>query len=148
MTIPTVDHPRAHPETSLPPLGEGGQVPAEMTAEEHQRWKWETRLRQLVMDETRAWKRLTWGAGIYFGLLLLMPLGVLLAGGWFFDHARPDRSGGARFFGIVLQGIGGASSLLLAIPVLLRFVRWVAAMWRRRRFSSTPGADPGQLLQR
>jgi hypothetical protein len=46
---------------------------------------------------------------------------------------------------MVLQGIGGTSSWLLAIPLLLRFVRWTEALWRRRRFSSTRREDPGQL---
>ena len=140
MTIPTVDDTGACPEFSFPPPRDGAQQPAGMTAEEYRQWLWQTRLRQLVMDETRAWKRLAWGAGIYFVLLLLLPLGFLLAGASLYDHVVPDRPGGTWFVGMVLQGIGGTSCWLLAIPLLLRLVRWIEAMWRRRRFSSTPGA--------
>ena len=140
MTISTVDDPHSRPKTSLPPPRDGGQLSAGMSAGERKRWTWQARLKQLVIEETRAWKRLAWGAGIYFGLLLLLPLGFLLAGASLYDHVVPDRPGGAWFVGMVLQGIGGTSCWLLAIPLLLRLVRWIEAMWRRRRFSSTRGA--------
>ena len=145
MTIPIVEDTPARPESSLPAHREGGQQPAGMTAEERERWLWETRLRQLVMDETRALKRLAWGAGIYFGLLLLMPLVVWIAGGAVFDHMVGDRPAGARVVGTIFQFVSGAAFWLLLIPLLLRFVRWIEAMWRRRRFSSTQGANAGQL---
>jgi hypothetical protein len=106
---------------------------------------WQTRLKQLVIAETKAWKRFASGMGIYFGLLMLVPLGVMLAGDWLHGHVVPADPSGVWVVGMVLQGIGGTASWLLAIPLLLRFVRWIEAMWRRRRFSSTCRADPGQL---
>ncbi|HEY1120106.1 MAG TPA: hypothetical protein VGE67_00840 [Haloferula sp.] len=142
-----MDDPRTRHETSLTPLGEGEELPAGMSAEDHERWKWQVRLDQLVMDEMRAWRRLAWGAGIYFGLLLLMPLGVLIGGGAIFDHMS-GRPAGFQLIGGILQYIAVVSFLLLAIPILLRLARWVVAMWRRRRFSSTAGADPGQPQRR
>jgi hypothetical protein len=145
MTLLTVDHPSTRPETSLPSHRENGQTSTAMSPEERERWLWQTRLRQLVMDETRALKRLAWGAGIYFGLLLLMPLGVWIAGGAVFDHMVGDRPAGARVVGTIFQFVSGAAFWLLLIPLLLRFVRWIEAMWRRRRFSSTQGANAGQL---
>jgi len=105
---------------------------------------WQTRLKQLVVAETKAWKRLAWGAGIYFGLVLLMPLGVYLAGASMVSHMKSTRPEGVWIVGMVLQGIGATAFWLRGIPLLLRFVRWIGAMWRRRRFSSTRRADPGQ----
>jgi hypothetical protein len=145
MTIPTVDKPPAHPETSLPPQRDGGQPPTGMTAGERDRWMWQTRLQQLVIAEAKAWKRFAWGAGIYFGLLLLVPLGVYLAGASMVSHVKSTRPDGVWLAGMALQGIAGAAFWLLLIPLLLRFVQWIEAMWRRRRFSSTRRENPGQL---
>jgi protein-S-isoprenylcysteine O-methyltransferase Ste14 len=122
-----------------------------MTAEERARWMWETRLKQLVAAEAKAWRRLAWGAGIYCGLLLLIPVGVLLADssiGVYASYAKSTRPEGVRIAGLMLQGFGWTILYLLGIPVLLRSARWIEAMRQRRRFSSTPGADPGQLPQR
>jgi hypothetical protein len=144
MSIPTVDDKPARPETSLPPLRDGGQPPAGMTAEEREVWMMHTRLQQLVAAEAQAWKRFAWGAGIYFGLLLLIPLGVFLAGSSIVSHAKSTRPEGVWITGMMLQGIGVIAFWLLGILLLLRFVRWIEAMWQRRRFSSTRGANPGQ----
>jgi len=139
MTIPTVDDPPARLETSPPPLRDGGQPPVGMTVEERDRWMAHTRLQQLVVAEAKAWKRFAWGAGIYFGLLLLIPLGIFLAGAWLGSHVKSTRPDGVRFVGLMLQGFGWTVFVLLGIPLLLRFVRWIEAMWQRRRFSSTRG---------
>lgn len=132
-------------ETSLPPLRNGGKPPDGMTAEERAQWMWETRLKQLVVAEAEAWRQLAWAAGIYFGLLLLIPLGMFLADTDLVSHVRSARPGGVRRAGLMLQGFGWTIFLLLGIPVLRRSIHWIKAMWRRRRFSSAPGADPGQL---
>jgi hypothetical protein len=116
-----------------------------MSAEEHQRWLWETHLKQLVIAEAEAWRRFAWGAGIYFGLLLLVPLGILLAGASITDHAKSTRPEGIWIVGLMLQVLGAAAFYLIGFLVLRRFIRWIKAMRQRRRFSSTPGADPGQL---
>ena len=103
-----------------------------------------TRLQQLVFAEAKAWKRLVWGAGVYIGLLLLFLLGIWLTGGLFFHSAKPTHEGARWFVGAVIRGVSGGFLFLLAVPLLLRFVRWIETMWRRRRFSSTPGVNPGQ----
>ena len=115
-----------------------------MSGEERERWAQHARLQQLILAEARAWKRFAWGGGIYFGLMLLMPLGLLLAGASVYNHVTPSDPGVFWLVGMVLQGISSALFWLLAIPLLLRFVRWIGAMWRRRRFSSTPQADRSQ----
>jgi hypothetical protein len=115
-----------------------------MTAEERDRWMMHTRLQQLVIAEAKAWRQLARGGGIYFGLLLLIPLGVLLAGTSMVSHAKSTRPEGVWIVGMILQGIGVVAFWVLGILLVLRFLRWIEAMWRRRRFSSTRGAAPGQ----
>ena len=104
-----------------------------------------TRLQQLIIAEAKAWKRFVWGGGIYLGLVLLYLMGLWLTDGPFYHPAKPIHGGVRWFVGAVIRGVSGGFLFLLAIPLLLRFVRWVEAMWRRRRFSSTPGGGGRSL---
>jgi len=143
-----VDDLPARLETSLPPPRDNGEVPPRATAEEHQRWRWESRLKELVVAETKAWKRFAWGAGICFGLLLLILLGVFLAGIGLGSQAPSAGASAARVVGLLLQVLGVFAFWALGILDALLFVLWINSMYQRRRFSSTPVADPGQLPRR
>lgn len=88
------------------------------------------------------------GSGHLHRPAVALPAGNLAYGRSVLSPCETTHDGALRFVGAVIRGISGIFLFLLAVPLLLRFVRWVGAMWRRRRFSSTPGADPGHPSRR
>ena len=94
----------------------------------------ETRLKQLVIDETEAWKASCRTGGAVIAGIVLVNIGVGIAGTLLGSHVPSPRQAGLAVTGMLMQGIGGMLVMVYIIPCLLCFARWIGAMWRRRRF--------------
>jgi hypothetical protein len=120
-------------DSGLPP---SGQSLFGMTERDRLEWMQQTRLRQLVMDEARAWKSFAWAAGSSIGAFCLLALGIWIAGTFASSHVRSTRPEGMKAAGVILQLIAGLGFWVFGIRTLVRLARWMEAIWRRRRFSS------------
>lgn len=113
-----------------------GAKPEDENPSQHLRqWVVQTRLQQLVIAEADAWRSFRKvGMAMTAGFLLL-PIGLWVSGSSIVSHARPTGSPALRSIGFLLEGVGGMTVLISAVPFAVCFARWVEAIWQRRRFS-------------